>query len=318
MCIRDRGNLRTNLGFDEIIAVYKENELYRPTIIEALGKIRTQESIDFINQNYYGSDDLTKYSLIESLGNVGNKDSFTMLINDIKYLKGAFKWVAIETIGKLQEKLDLNLPEDIDLKNSLLETLESADIQYKKAAVRLVCLFKDDELLEKVFGIYGNDEIIDEKLKDYFAQNLLLFFKKVSVYLKQHPANLKSILQLIVEMVQIDGGECLTKVNELEFRSFIEQFSEHLTNSDEEVRAIALELLYFLDAETALMFSDTMLEDTVSWNRLRLLEIIQNGDNPKIIDIIKVLAYDENEMIRENAINVLNERGISNLVLRDQ
>ena len=156
-CVEALGNLQSDIGIDELIAVYEQNELFRPTVIEALGKIGTSGCMSFINQNYYGADELTKYSLIESLGNIGNKESFKMLINDVEYLKGAFKWVAIETIGKLQEKLNLTLPSDIALKNSLLETLESADIHYKKSAVRLVCLFNDEELLEKVLNIYGND-----------------------------------------------------------------------------------------------------------------------------------------------------------------
>ena len=119
-CVEALGNLQSDIGIDEMIAVYEQNELFRPTVIEALGKIGTSECMSFINPNYYGADELTKYSLIESLGNIGNKESFEMLINDVQYLNGAFKWVAIETIGKLQEKLNLTLPSDIALKNSLI------------------------------------------------------------------------------------------------------------------------------------------------------------------------------------------------------
>lgn len=317
-CVEALGNLRTDIGINELISVYKQNELFRPTVIEALGKIGTPESISFINQNYYGADELTKYSLIESLGNIGNKESFEMLINDVKYLDGAFKWVAIETIGKLQEKLNLSLPSDITLKNSLLETLESADIQYKKSAVRLVCLFNDEDLLEKVLNIYGNDEEIDQKLKEYFSNNTIPFLRKISQYLDQKPQNINQIIKLIVEMIQLDGGERLQSLNELELRSIVEQFTILLTNSDEEVRATAMELLFFLDAETALLFSDTMLEDTVSWNRLKLLEIIQNSEHPQITAILKKLANDGDEMVRENAQVILNEKGISNLQLKDQ
>ena len=91
-------------------------------------------------------------------------------------------------------------------------------------------------------------------------------------------------------MIQLDGGESLQSLNELEIRSLIEQLTVQLTNPDEEVRATSMELLFFLDAETALMFRDTMLEDTVSWNRLKLLEIIQNGEHTKIIEILKKLS----------------------------
>ncbi len=78
-----------------------------------------------------------------------------------------------------------------------------------------------------------------------------------------------------------------------------------------------MELLFFFDAETAFVFSDTMLEDSNSWNRMKLLEIVQNGDDERIIEIIKTLSKDKDEIVKENAQNILNERGISNLELKD-
>lgn len=99
----------------------------------------------------------------------------------------------------------------------------------------------------------------------------------------------------------------LRALNDLEMRNYVEIFSNLLTHPDEEIRASSMELLFFLDSETAFVFSDTMLEDTVSWNRIRLLEIIQYGDDTRIIEIIKKLSEDNDEMVRENAQNILSE-----------
>ncbi|MCB0742759.1 MAG: HEAT repeat domain-containing protein, partial [Ignavibacteriae bacterium] len=279
-CVEALGNIKSVDGITEIISLYDQNELFKPTIIEALGKIGTPPCIDFINQNYYGVDELTKYSLIESLGEIGNEESFNMLINDIQYLEGPYKWVAIETIGKLESKYNLQIPSNLPLKNSLLETLDTADIQYKKAAVKLVSLFDGADIVEHLFPIFGNDEEIDLKLQEYFSLNLEEFFKKVKDFLKQHPKNTKQIVTLIKEMIQFDGGLSLQSLNELEIRSLVESFTNMLAHPDEELRSSAMELIFFLDVETALIFSDTMIEDSVSWNRLRLLEIIQDGDDP--------------------------------------
>lgn len=312
------GNLEAEIAVDDLIAIYDQNELYRPTVIEALGKIGNEQCMKFINDNYYGVDELTKYSLIESLGEIGNEKSFNMLINDVKYLEGAYKWVAIESIGKMEERLKLNLPSDINLKNSLIETLENADLIYKKSAIRLISKFEDEEILNKVFVVFGDDEEINNKLREYFAKNLVTFFKKVGNYLKQEPHNLKEIISLIKEMIQTDGGESLNELNELEIHALVEEFINQLTSTDEEVRAIAMELLFFLDLDTALMFSDTMLQDSEAYNRIKLLDIIQFGDSHKIIELIKSLANDEDEMVRDNARTILNERGISNLQLKGQ
>jgi len=317
-CVEALGNIKAEEGVDEIISVYEQNELYRPTIIESLGKIGSPECIDFINQNYYGVDELTKFSLIESLGEIGNEESFNMLINDIQYLEGAYKWVAIETIGKIEEKLGLELPPDVELKKSLIETLQKADLQYKKSAVRLVSLFDGKEITNHLFSIYGANEEIDHKVKNYVVNNLKLFFQGVVNYLNENHDNLKSIIGLIKEMIQYDGGLSLQSLSELELHSFIENLTVFLNNSDEEVRGSSMELLFYLDLETALMFSDSMIDDTISWNRLRLLEIIQYGEDPRIVEIIKTLARDNDEVICESAQNILNERGISNLQLKDQ
>ncbi|PID62492.1 MAG: hypothetical protein CR986_01625 [Ignavibacteriae bacterium] len=316
-CVEAMGNIKSDFGLDQLIKVYEQNELFRPTVIEAFGKIGTPACVDFINQNYYGVDELTKYSLIESLGIIGNENSFNMLIDDLKHLDNAYKWVAIETIGKLKEKLSLELPVDAGLKNALLETLETADNEYKKSAVKLVILFDDEELFEKVLTVYGNDDEIDNKLKEYFASNLVTFLKKCSKYLINEPKNIKETLNLLKEMIQIDGGISLQALDQMELRAFVEQFTVQLNNPDEEVRAMAMELLFFLDIETAIMFSDVMLEDTVSWNRLRLLDIIQFSDQPEIVEIIKKLTEDDDELVKENAQSILNERGISNLELKD-
>ena len=317
-CVEALGNMKTEIGIEDLISIYEQNELFRPTVIEAFGKIGSAECVNFINTNYYGVDELTKFSLIESLGEIGNEESFNMLINDIQYLDGAYKWVAIETIGKLEEKYGFPLPSDVALKNSLIETLEDADLLYKKAAIKLVSLFDGEDVLDKVLNIYGNTEEIDHKLFEYFSNNLETFFKKTSEYLKNNPPNSKEIISLIKEMIQIDGGISLQSLTDFEIRSFVEEFTNQLSNPDEEVRASSMELLFFLDLETALMFSDGMLEDSSTWNRMRLLDIIQYGDHPKILEILKSLASDSDEMVRENAQAILNERGISNLQLKDQ
>ena len=317
-CIEALGNLRTDIGTEDLISAYEQNELFRPTIIEAFGKIGSVECVNFINANYYGADELTKFSLIESLGEIGNQESFNLLINDIQYLNGAYKWASIETIGKLKEKYNYPLPSDNALKNSLIDTLENADILYKKSAVKLINMFDSEEILEKVLSIFGNSEEIDQKLREYFTNNLLTFFKKTAEYLKQNSPNSKQIIELIKEMIQVDDGLSLQSLTDLEFRSYIDQFTKQLSSPDEEVRASAMELLFFLDMETALMFSDAMIEDSVTWNRMRLLDIIQYGDHPKILEILKLLASDKDEMVKKNAQSILNERGISNLQLKDQ
>lgn len=109
-------------------------------------------------------------------------------------------------------------------------------------------------------------------------------------------------------MIQLDNGENLQYLTEIEIRTLIEFFTTQLTNPDEEVRAYAMELFFFFDMETALMFSDTMIDDAVSYNKLKLLDIIQYCDHPKISEIISYLENDDDEMVSENAKLLNNSR----------
>ena len=52
-------------------------------------------------------------------------------------------------------------------------------------------------------------------------------------------------------------------------------------NTDEEVEEVRL-IVIFLDPETGVLFLDTMLSDDNFWNRIRLVEILENFDDERI------------------------------------
>ena len=78
-----------------------------------------------------------------------------------------------------------------------------------------------------------------------------------------------------------------------------------------------MELLFYLDYDTALSSINTMLDDPVVWNRARLLEILQYSDDPRIIEIIIEMTNDQDEMIVEIAKEILSSKGINNYSLKD-
>jgi len=69
-----------------------------------------------------------------------------------------------------------------------------------------------------------------------------------------------------------------------------------------------MEILFYVDPETALLFTDSMLEDENVWNRLRLVELIENLPNENVINVLEKLTKDEDEMVRDRAQFVFNLR----------
>ena len=147
-CLEAMGNIKYEEGVPAIIQKYDENENFTPTVIEALGKIGSEESLSFILDKYQYVDELTKFSMIESIGLIGNPQAFYLLLSELRNMKGALTWAAIESLDKLKDKFQLDVPFDENMKNSILNTLIDGEKKHKKAAANLITAFEDREIIE--------------------------------------------------------------------------------------------------------------------------------------------------------------------------
>ena len=68
----------------------------------------------------------------------------------------------------------------------------------------------------------------------------------------------------------------------------------------------SLEILFTLDLETALMFVDSMVSDENMWNRIRLVELLEQYPIEAIEIPLQKLTKDEDEMVRDRAAFVYN------------
>lgn len=304
-CIEALGNIKCDKGVAEIIKFYTVSELYSPTIIEALGKIGSDEALQFIMQKFHDVDELTKFSMIESFGLIGNEESFFLILSDLRNLNGPTAWAAVETLNMLKDKLSLDVPYDEHMKNAILKTLIEGDVRFKRAASNLISVYNDKEIIDACFRIYGEDAEISDNIKAKFIEKPKLFYVKLSDYLKKIPANLKQIIELFKEILEIEGGEELRSLSQIEFYNLCEVFTSCLENPDEEVRRNSIEMLFFLNSDTAFMFIDKMINDNDFWNKIRLLEILEYFDDPRGKEAIQKLVDDPEEMVSEKAKNLL-------------
>jgi len=79
-----------------------------------------------------------------------------------------------------------------------------------------------------------------------------------------------------------------------------------LNDPDEEVRRASMEILFTIDPETALLFIDSMVADENTWNRIRLVELIEQLPMEAVETSLQKLAKDEDEMVRDRATFVYN------------
>ncbi|MGE5497241.1 MAG: HEAT repeat domain-containing protein [Syntrophothermus sp.] len=310
-CIEALGNIHYAEALPVLIEFYEKSELFKPTIIEALGKMDSDDALDFITSKYLVEDDLTKFSIIESFGTLGNEATFYLLLTELSKLTGPIIWPVIDSLCSLKEKLGLDLPFDESIKNSILYTLMEAETKYKKAAASLISVFDDKDIMDALIFIYGEDPEIDENIKQPFFEFSGLLFNKLSSVIKNKPRNLKNLLWLIKDIIDNDP-DSINRVTPIDRRNLSDAFTLCLDNPDEEIRKSVIELLFLTNLECALVFLDSMIEDDNLWNRLKVLELIETIQSPKVDEALAKLAGDQEEMVRERVVWVLNQRGISN------
>lgn len=309
-CIEALGNLKSSKSAEILMKYYNKSEIFKPTIIEALGKLESPAVLDFILDKYPNEDELTKFAMLECIGKLGNDDSFFFLLSELKYYEPPLSWEAIRSLKLLKDKLVLDIPFDESTKNSILNALKEGDVDYKKPAVSLLKSFVDREVFKTYLFIFGKDYLIDEEIKSNIYPHFTMFVKQVIEYLEDSPKNLRAVIDLTREMFEMKDPSETNGSLSIEKHKLCEKLTGHLTNPDEEVRRIVMELLFHLSPDTAIIFADTMSSDQNIWNRLRLVELLEESRIEKALPVLELLATDEDEMIKERVQQVLS--GINN------
>jgi HEAT repeat protein len=299
-CIEALGNMYSEKAIDSIIPFFEKAEILQPVVIEAAGKIRTLKSLKFITEKFKCDDDLLKFTMIESMGEIGDEETFYFLLSQLDQLSGALIWPLLEAIYKLKIKFDLDIPFDERVKKCVLDTILNSEPQYKIIAAHLVTVFDDPETLFACLSIYGLDQELNEVLYEKFMDNKKVILNRIHNVIDNSNKYLPAVLELLQYIIRSDANE-LESLSGIEKRKLTESLSNCLTNSDEIVRITAAELLFIIDQETTLLFLDTMINDENIWNRVRLLDLLVDLDNPIVSEALERLSNDPEEMVSEKA-----------------
>lgn len=300
-CAEALGNLRYEAAVFYLVQIYNQNELYGPTVVEALGKIGSLDACKFIKENYAAANDLTKFSMLESLGDLGDEDTFFFLLNELPGSEIPYTWAIILSLMKLKERFGLDLPYDELTKSKILSTLTDSDKNYRIAASSLITSYKDEDALSACLDIYGEDWEIDANILPYLCENGPATLRLVVESLATREENLRPLLELLKNFIVEWNGSSLSKLQETEIVNLCDSLSQHLSHPDEEVRKLAMELLFMIRPEMALVFFDRMINDSVLWNRLRLIELLEQHTPHQLKDYIGAFSNDPEEMIRDRA-----------------
>jgi HEAT repeat protein len=317
-CVEALGNLKYYESLDKLFQTYEKNELYRPTIIEALGKIGSKKALDFVMSKFNEEEELVKFSIIESLGSIGDEQSFYFLISELNEASSPIISPIIGSIYELRDKYNFDVPFDDRIKKAILQTIFESERKYKKAAVHLISAFEDEEIIAACLKIYGEDFELDEIIKPKIFERPLVLFVALPSLIAELPENLMKLLELTKEIVDENSVEIISNLTGIQRRNISDSFTKCLDNPDEEIRKLAVELLFTADQNIAILFIDKMLDDDNMWNRLKLLEILSNVNLPEAESALIRMSNDAEEMISERAKSILFQKSVLQLETKQE
>lgn len=305
------GNNRSVQSVDLLILLYNQNEILKPYIINALGKIGTVKAFNFILQQYNDEDDLVKYMIIESLGDIGNEESFFFLLSELQNVTTPFIPPIVEAVYKLHVRYGFDIPFDEKVKRALLIMLNHKEADYRKVGAKLLDEFDDSEIISEALKHYGTDSEFDGVIYHKLLLNKELVLKHVNNLIKTDTPNLSSLLKLLDEFIQHEP-KVIKEIDKIQLHRLIDSISRCLKHTDEIVRLYAVELLFKLDIETAILFLDDEFLNENFWIKIRLTELLEDISHPAVYDFLEKLSEDENEMVSERAKEILFMKKNSN------
>jgi HEAT repeat protein len=298
------GNNRSVQSVDLLILLYNQNEILKPYIINALGKIGTVKAFNFILQQYNDEDDLVKYMIIESLGDIGNEESFFFLLSELQNAALPFIPPIVEAVYKLHVRYGFDIPFDEKVKRALLIMLNHKEADYRKVGAKLLNEFDDSEVISEALKHYGTDSEFDGVIYHKLLLNKDLVLKQINNLIKTDTPNLSSLLKLLDEFIQHEP-KLIKEIDKIQLHRLIDSISRCLKHTDEIVRLYAVELLFKLDIETAILFLDDDFLNENFWIKIRLTELLEDISHPVVSDFLEKLSEDENEMVSERAKEIL-------------
>ncbi len=310
-CIEAFGNMQTETAVDEIIVAYDKNEVFKPTSVEALGKIGSEKALRFIISRYEKEDPLTQFSMIEALGLIGSEETYFFCLDQLNKTTGPLTWPLLHSIYQLKQKFGFDIPYDEKIKNSILYTLKEGEAKYKLAAAHIVSSLGDTDLLVETLNVLGIDPELDDEIKSKVFENAGTLLPKLTALIKTCPSGLKNLLSILEELMLMNRQRFISFISPIELRNLVDGFAGCLENPDEETRKLAMELLFGLDSDSAMLFTDTMLGDTNIWNKLKLVELLDGLNDERSIEALKKLSEDSEVMIADRASFALSSRNIS-------
>lgn len=305
-CLEALGNLRCP-DLEKVVApIYNKNELFKPTIIEALGKAGSNEVIQFLIDVFEEEDELIKYAIIEALGLIGRRETIDFLLAKIKSESYALVGPIVHSIYQLVNKYQVKCTSSEKIIEKVIAAADFIEQNQAMAVVSFLSQHINPDVIFVFMKLFGKDFDVDMLIREVFDNYKLKFIELIPEYISTNANNLFDTLNYLKELLFI-SPDIIHSLDKQKYESLSESLAKLFNNRIDEIRAVAAEILLRVNPEKGLANVDKMIADKNLWNRMGYLENYSSSINPFPEEFVKMFANDADEMVRDRAMALLQE-----------
>ena len=165
------GKIGSDIALDNLEVAFNKYPNIRPTIAEALGKLKNPNAIRVIKNALNDEDPLVVFAITEAFGKIGGRDEIVLLEQFIEESEGYIKSIAITSLVKLANKTNKELQIDLFSASYVDEFVTAAEGNKEVAeyAVRMVTELAANGDINELLKSYPN---LNNELKTVVLESI--------------------------------------------------------------------------------------------------------------------------------------------------
>ncbi|MBI5472720.1 MAG: HEAT repeat domain-containing protein [Ignavibacteriae bacterium] len=306
--IEAAGHLGNIQAVEPLLLAYTRKEYARIPIAEALGRLRDQRASHLLLSEFKNEwqksepDQLLLFVLIEALGSVGDIEAYEALVKEIEVGKGKLGTVLAYAAIQIATRWNETLPESAAMRECLLHALDEKNFSITMSAVKALAVYDDDDVTMAMLRLLGWSEVLDILLHAILKQRERTLSIATSLLETMESDKARGVIffvSLAAAHNTEDDGSAREAAEEVE-RAF-PVIARLWDQASEDTRSAIVEALFRLNGVEAISFLTRVTEDPDPWLRMRVIELLAQSSDGRVLEFVERFLEDEDEMVRETA-----------------
>lgn len=309
------GNIKDPSVIPHLAMIFSTYEYSRVVVVEAMGKISDVSAGHFLVSQLNemtepeGDDLLVNFAIVEALATTGSPAILDTVIRLCRKASGKMRNIYLYAVVCIAERYEMLLMDFDHLRDEFIAALQDDDIRIVTASTKALLTMMTPETEGAVLHQIGKNEALDQLILNNLqggGRSFVALVKKYPGFQRnQKRTALEFILPMLNELAQIEDDEIRSARADL-FALLVGDWID----ADEEQRTTIMDAMFYLEEERAVAYFTDLINDTYSWLRMRVLELLAQISHYRSSEVLLQFVNEPDEKVRNFVSSVLVSRGI--------